>query len=769
MASQREQDRHVVRMSVRAVVETTLHESDLSSAADAAKRMREGAAAHRARQSGAQAADASYRAETALSADFAFGGMILRVTGRADGIFARADGVQVIEEIKLGRGDTLLNPAHRAQAAMYGHMLCRAEGLECAALRVLYVGAQGETLRCYEETLGALALEAIFDALCLPAAQTEAQRLARRAKRDEALGALPFPFDSFRAGQRRFAANVYVALRERKRLFAQAPTGIGKTMAALYPALRALGEGRCARVLFLTARTTGRNSAMDAMARLNARGAQACVVEIAAKDKVCPMPVRDCRPEVCPFAKGYYDRLPAAMEAAQKTLLLSRGEIAAIAGTHTVCPFELSLALSAQSDVVICDYNYVFDPVVAYDALLQGPLGAALLVDEAHQLAPRVQDAYSARVALDDLRAIRRECGKILGRKAALYRALTAAIRTMQQLAKTQDFAGDHITQPPPALSEAMAQVRDAAGDALSLGAGKPALDAFSLACAYLLADSCFGENYAVACEGEETHAALSLLCLNASSFILEKTKRAKGTAFFSATLAPFDAAKRLLGSGEGDACLMLPSPFDPAQLDVQIAPIDIRYAAREATAPAVAQAIVSHLRGHAGNALVFFPSYAYMGRMYELVLGMEDLPEGRLEREKRGMTEEEKNALLESFSGGERMALFAVLGGAFSEGVDLPGERLQNVIVVSTGMPQSDARIARTQAYYDGNGADGFFMTMILPGMIRVIQAAGRLIRTDRDTGALLLIDSRFARPGIRALLEGTLIGEALKNRPAD
>ena len=756
--------KHVVRMSVRAVVETTLHESDLSTAAGAAKRMREGAAAHRARQSGASALDMTYRAETALSADFEHGSLTLHVTGRADGIFTREDGIQVIEEIKLGSDDAVLIPAHQAQAAMYGHMLCQREGLEQAALRILYVDTQGQALVSYEETLSAAELHALFDRYCLPAAILEAERQDRIENRNRSLCALPFPFDEYREGQRKFAANVYVAIRDRKRLFAQAPTGIGKTMAALYPALRALSEGKCARVVFLTARTTGRRSAMDAMARLQTRGAQACAVEIAAKDKVCPQETRDCRPEVCPYARGFYDRLPDAMRSAALQPLLTREEIARIAEEHGVCPFEFSLSLAAQSDVVVCDYNYVFDPVVALDSLMHTPGGAALLVDEAHQLTPRVQEEYSSSVSSDALRDIRREAGNALGRKHALYRALTAAIRMLKALTQEDAFTADSMTQPPQALCDAMKTVQEAAGDALAQAAGKPALDAFTLASGYLLANSCFDEHYAIACEGDEKHASLSLLCLNAAKVIQEKTKRARGTVFFSATLAPFDAAKRLLGSEDGDACLALASPFDPAQLDARILPIDIRYAVREKTAPDVAAAILSHIRAHTGNALVFFPSYAYMARIHELMLGMDDLPEITLEREKRGMTEEEKNALLGAFASSSHSVLLGVLGGAFSEGVDLPGDQLKNVVIVSTGMPQPDARIARTQAYYDAREEDGFFMTMTLPGMIRVIQAAGRLIRTAEDTGSLLLIDSRFKWPKVRALLEGTLIGEALK-----
>ena len=394
-----EMNRPLVRMSVRAVVEMTLHESDLTPAAGAARRMREGALAHRARQAGEGERDATYRAEAALAAVYEGERIALRVTGRADGIALRADGVSVIEEIKLGMPGMALVPAHMAQAAMYGHMLCEKEALPQVQLRVLYVDMHGAYLEAYEQLRDAASLKAEFDGLCAVAAAWEEKKYLRHQARDASLMSLGFPFGAYRPGQRRFAQNVYIAIRDRKRLFAQAPTGIGKTMAALYPALVAIREGRCARAVFLAARVTGRRSAVDALTRLFGAGAQLLAAEIAAKDKVCPQPVRDCRAENCPYAAGFYDRLGAALcEALCEGGVYDKEKTAALAMRHRLCPFELSLELAKLCDVVVGDYNYVFDPFVAIDALLQTAGGACLLVDEAHQLGGRVRDALSGAV-----------------------------------------------------------------------------------------------------------------------------------------------------------------------------------------------------------------------------------------------------------------------------------------------------------------------------------------------------------------------------------
>ena len=322
---------------------------------------------------------------------------------------------------------------------------------------------------------------------------------------------------------------------------------------------------------------------MDAMARLTQAGAAAMAVEIAAKDKVCPQSVRDCRPEHCPYAKGYFDRLPGALEEALDMTLLDKDTVAELAQTHRICPFELSLALAQLADVIVCDYNYVFDPFVSVQALLHAPGGACLLVDEAHQLAPRVRDAYSAVLDTDELRSMRRDAGKALGRKHALYKALTGAIRKMEELSRSAEFL--QMDEPPQGLSGAMRVVQEAAAEALSLGGGKPDADSFSLAVSYLFAAERFDGRYALLAQGQEKRVNIELALLDASAEILAETKRTRGTVFFSATLAPFDACKKMLGSAEGDACLALPSPFDPAQLRAQIRPIDIRYRSREQTA----------------------------------------------------------------------------------------------------------------------------------------------------------------------------------------
>ena len=497
----------------------------------------------------------------------------------------------------------------------------------------------------------------------------------------------------------------------------------------------------------------------DALAFLQERGAKLFAVEIAAKDKLCPQERRDCRAEVCPYAEGFYDRLPDAVSEALSGGVWDRTRIEELAQKHRLCPFELALELAQRADVVVCDYNYVYDPFVAIDALLTG--GAALLVDEAHQLAPRVQESRSAKLNLRELTESRREAGQTLGRKSRLYRAMTDVLHALRELARTEAFASGELEKPPETLCGAMDALMDASGSALEDGAGQAAAQAFTLAAAWQYAASHFDERYAVLTGGGEKNAEIELFLLCAAKDILDRSKKAKGTVYFSATLAPFDAAGQMLGKMDGDACLMLPSPFLPEQLQARWQSIDLRYAAREQSAPRVAELIQTHFVQNSGNTLVFFPSYAYLEQVCAQLGQVDGV---RMLREARGMREDEKNALLSAFQcGDERVALLCVLGGAFSEGVDLVGERLKNVIVISTGMPQPNARVRAMQRYYDALGANGFDLCMTLPGMVRVIQAAGRLIRSETDTGTLLLIDSRYGRRREREILSQTLIGQAL------
>ncbi len=750
-----DRERTTIRISVRNVVEFTCHDSDLTPAGGVVSRMQEGTRAHKARQGAGKEQFADYQAEVSLAADYITDDLVLHVEGRADALYTDEDGMTVVEEIKLGSVESPLTEAHRMQAAFYGHMLC-VKGEKAVRLRVLYVNEKGMSLMTYTEEHSAEVLRGFFEMLCEPAATFEKEKAAWRNRRNESIAHLAFPFPEYRPGQRRFAGAVYGAIRDKKRLFAQAPTGTGKTMAALFPAVHALAKGYCQRIFYLTARTTGRETALDAIRRLENGGACLHTVEIAAKDKVCPRETRDCRPEVCPYASGYYDRLPHALEAAAgRKQIWSVSVTAELAEEYMLCPFELSLALAGVADIIVGDINYAFDPAVSLQVLLPG---STLLVDEAHQLADRVRDAYSAEISAEVLRELRRETGKSLKRKSRLYRSLTEAIRVMESLPGTEK-------EPPEAVTQAMTEVMEASREALGTSPDSGAvLEVFMTARAYCLAAGRYDDRYDFSEEGIGKNAVLHIHMLDAAPEILSVTKQAKGTVYFSATLSPVELTAGMLGALPGDVQVNLSSPFDVHHLQVEIAPVEVRYSQREKNAGRVADSITAFLHSHAGNTLIFFSSYAYLQTVYEQM--REKLQNRTVYLETRGMDEKEKQERISAFYREDNLVMLCVLGGAYGEGIDLRGDALRNVIVVSLGMPTPDARTLAMQRYYDSRGQNGFLLSMVWPGIIRVIQAAGRLIRSETDEGSLLLIDARYMRKDIRALFSGTLIGDAMDRR---
>ncbi|MBR1707675.1 MAG: hypothetical protein IJ719_02450 [Clostridia bacterium] len=745
----------IVRISVRGVVETTLFEPDILPAAGQMERMREGAEAHKARQAFGKTEIEGYAAEVPLSIDYETEQIVLRISGRADAIITGADGI-IIEEIKLGVPGNELVPAHMAQCTMYGHIVAQEKGAAEMTIRVIYVSTAGEIFMTYEETQTAKVLEERFRELCLPAAIWAEKVMGRQHLRDASIETLGFPYPRLREGQKAFSTAVFSAIKNRTRLFAQAPTGIGKTMAAIYPAVHALQQGKTAAILFLTARGTGRRSALMAADVLAEAGAKLLAVEIVAKAKACPFEMQDCRPETCRFADGFYVRLRDARE----EVIRSGGvwdsvSIAALAEQHMLCPFELSLDLAAFADLVICDYNYVYDPVVSIQALMSRRGGVTILVDEAHRLAERVRENYSAHLGLSDMMELRRAYGNEVGRKSAGYLAMSGLIAVMRQIR-------DQEETDKTALYGAAQKVLEQVVLENMERKGAASADILAAMMDYCMAEERFCERYTRLYSGSGDHFAVDLLLLDAAPEILAASKLARGTVYFSATLAPLEAQMRLLGSLPGDPALMLPSPFSPSALRVDVCPLDVRYQARERTAEELYQRLLAFTREHPGNTMIFFPSYAYMDQILEKRESEDTFAGKQLLVEKRGMTEMERTEILGRFAEAE-VVLFSVLGGSFSEGIDLPGALLCNVAIVSTGLPTRDARSEAMQAYFAGLGEDGYFYTMTLPGMIRVIQAAGRLIRSETDTGHLMLIDRRYQDAGIRRLLADTLIGAAM------
>ena len=752
--------RDALRVNVRTLAEFYTEGGDLIYTGNAMERMREGMLGHQEIQS--SYAD-GWEKEVSLSLDIESEGLSLRLYGRADGIL-RATCPPVIEEIKtterpiqdIGADDV---PAHWAQAELYGAMLCEKEGFDSVEIRLTYLNLSGGRIS-FTRTFARQTLHDRMLTYSAPYAKWLSALLHWRNMSRPTMQSLSFPFEGYRAGQREMAANVYISLRDSKRLLCQAPTGIGKTAASLYPALKALGEGRIDRIFFLTARTTGQLAACNALHSMRKCGLTARSVTLSARDKVCIQPGTLCGPDACPRARGYFDRRRAALYESLSMQDFSPEAIRSLCDRHELCPFEFSLDLSETADIVICDYNYVFDPRVKLQRFFTNKSDAGLLIDEAHNLPSRARGMLSSSLSHRAFRDLRAQVGKESGRKHPLYKALTPLLTAFKEL-RVSFADAEEIRREMP---EALIAVSKEALSLLAEHMNTPAAwngcltDCFFALNDFLRCAETYNEHYRTLLTPDgKSMSEVTLWCVNPAPHLAKVLRRVHGATLFSATLSPLTFYRDLTGLSEeeGDALLDLPSPFPPENLLVMRAPLPVRYRQREQSLPKLARLIASFVRARTGNYLVFFPSYAYMQQALEEIRPLlgEDI---RLLVQDREMNDVAREAYLSEFQPEPEQTLCAaaVLGGAFSEGIDLKDNRLTGAVIVGTGVPQIGAANDALREVYEEQFHEGYRYAYMYPGAARVLQAAGRVIRSESDRGAVLLIDNRWMEAAHTQLL---------------
>lgn len=739
-----------LRVNVRAIAEFYTEGGDLVSTGNAIERMREGVRGHQAIQA---AYSADWEHEVSLSLDIESEGLSLRLYGRADGL-CRACTPPVIEEIKtterpidLIAADDI--PAHWAQAELYGAMLCEKEDYPFAEIRLTYLNLSGGKVS-FTRTFTRQQLAEKMQTYAAPYAKWLKYLLGWRSVSRPSMRSLPFPFDTYRAGQREMAANIYVALRDSRRLLCQAPTGIGKTAASLYPALKALGEDKIGRIFFLTARTTGQRAAENALNRMREKGLIARSVTLSAKDKVCLYPGEICSPETCPRARGYFDRRRTALYEALSMQDLSPAAIEKLSEKHTLCPFEFSLDLSETADIIICDYNYAFDPRVKLQRFFTSKSDAGLLIDEAHNLASRARSMLSASLSHRAFRDLRARVGKESGRKHPLYKALTPLLQAFKELRASFEEETT-LSDPPAALIEAAQTALPLLGE--EMNPAQPwngeLTDCFFSLMDFMRCAEGYSEDFrTLLIPDGKSMSDVTLWCVNPAPYLAKAMGRVHGAALFSATLSPMPFYRDISGLSEeaGDALLDLPSPFPPENLLVLRAPLPVRYKQREQSMPALARLIRAFLTARTGNYMLFFPSYAYLQQAVEALTPL--LPESvRILVQDREMDDSARAAFLAQFQPNPQTTLagVCVLGGAFSEGIDLPDDLLTGAVIVGTGVPQLGPSNDALRDVYEERFESGYRYAYMYPGLSKVLQAAGRVIRSETDRGAVLLIDSRW------------------------
>ena len=754
-------EKPIVRISVRNLVEFILRNGDLVSGSGTADKeaMLKGSRLHRKIQ---KQMGSHYQPEVSLKKDTEYDDLILRVEGRADGIFLQ-DEQFCIDEIKgvYKKLELMEEPVlvHRAQALCYAWIYLDAHDLEKIDIQMTYAHLDTEVIKRFRETLTRAELKQWYEELTDSYHKWLAYQIEWRKKRNESMENLEFPF-AYRKGQRKMVSGIYHAISKKEQIFIQAPTGVGKTMSAVFPAVRAIGQGMAETVFYLTARTITRTVAQDAFEILRDRGLLFKVVTITAKEKLCFCDKPECDPEKCPYAKGHYDRInDAVYELWTTEQSFDRETLLRHAQKWQVCPFEMSLDLAVWMDGVICDYNYVFDPNVCLKRFFGENVSGnyLFLIDEAHNLVDRGREMYSASICLNDVIETRKFV-KPYSQK--LWKKLGKVKKQMEELRqncgewKVQENAGvlpisllsvqgelDQLLEEPPAQ-----EVVDGI------------LDFYFKVRDFLNISELVDDNYVVYTAFDENgRFYMKLFCVNPAENLQKCLDKGNSTVFFSATLLPLQYYRKMLSTRSENFGMYVESPFEQKKRCLMICrDVSSKYTRRGYEEyRKIAEYIARMSWQKKGNYMVFFPSYRLMEDVYQVYQDEFSVSWVRCISQHASMTELEREEFLEEFTEEteETLVGFCVMGGIFSEGIDLIGDRLIGAAVVGTGLPQVNCEREILKGYYDEKGEQGFDYAYRYPGMNKVLQAAGRVIRTKEDTGAILLMDERFLNRDYRNL----------------
>lgn len=702
------------------------------------------------------------------------------VAGRADNVYTERD-VYVMETVRVvrrisERTSPFADLRFLCRNILCSYMLMREKGLYDMILRILIVSDDGEKIKGFECPISLRFAENIWSAVCKRAVPFIAIEAQRELEGKPGLSRMAFPYHEIRVGQKDFIKDAYHAAATGGRLIVCAPTGIGKTVSALYPALRAIGKGQIDKVFYLTAKTVTGNAAADAVSRMAKQVKCLRCVFITAKDRLCPMEQRDggaCA-MTCSLC-GEMDRVPYEVrrDGAMLSLLKDHNVITSVmientAKKYNICPYELSLDVSEYCEVVICDYNYVFDAKVRFKRYFEDNNGQRhmLLVDEAHNLPDRAREMYSAEVDSNVFLQLYKTENETVRASKPFMAALTEVIRQMKEIVKlcseeetvVDDKRYGYLLSKelPEKLGLVFLQfchvtrafVKECPEVAVEVD------KAYSMAREYCGAETYANAKFVFFAESVDGHLKASIRCLDPSEILDSMMKSARAAVLFSATLTPLEYFSDILGC-KSVPLLELESPYDPDRLCVVgVSSVSTKYSVREEYVDEIAEMIFSVVEAREGNYIVYFPSYEYMRKVYKAFA--ENAFGCRCIVQKQGMSIAERNKFLEKFKTDREETLvgFCVLGGAFAEGVDLQGDKLIGTIIVGMGLPKLSAEQNILQNYFEETRESGYDYAYTYPAMIKVQQAAGRVIRSESDRGVVVLIDDRYAEPPVLRLM---------------
>ena len=736
-----------IKISVRNLIEFVLRSGDIDNSFKSMDRALEGTRAHQKVQ---LTYGEGYSAEVSLKHIFTHHEYTFEIEGRADGVYRHKD-ESLIDEIKstsydLEKIEKDFNPLHWAQAKVYGYVYCKQNNLDHIDIQITYFHIETEEIKRFKENFTIGDLEGFLVFLIDRYISWAELSFGWEDIRDKTIEEMSFPFNEYRIGQRELAVAVFKTIKEKKNIFTKAPTGIGKTMSTLFPSIKAMGAGNIKKVFYLTAKTITREVPIKSMNLLLDRGLKAKAIVITAKDKICLNDEVKCNPRDCSFAKGHFDRVnDAIMDIFANEDLIDREKIVEYSLKHHVCPFEFALDVSLWMDIIICDYNYVFDPQVYLKRFFEETsFNYVFLVDEAHNLVDRSREMFSASLNRDKFNEIK---DMFTGRYHSISKNIKKILRLLDDFVDKNKIADNFKTKedfveiylPLKSLITSLEPWLIKEKDHLEY---EKVIELYFDAVKYLKISEFFDDNYRTQVEIKEDDMIVKLFCVNPSSLLKEALKRGSSSIFFSATLTPIDYYKKLLGGGRGDYHMRLVSPFPRENLSLLLRDnISIRYRDRENSYGQVVETIKAFIGGKSGNYFVFFPSYGYMKRIYEIM----EYDGFNIVMQEENMKEQSREDFLKLFENENNLVAFGVLGGMFSEGIDLVGEKLIGAVVVGVGLPGISFERDMIKEYFNETSRKGFDYSYTYPGINKVLQASGRVIRTEKDRGAILLIDDRF------------------------
>ena len=747
----------IIRESVRNLVEFCLKKGNIDNRFAGGARATEGIRAHQKLQDDNSKIYENYEKEVYLTYEFEMDKSLITIEGRSDGIIIQKDRT-IIEEIKSTYKSFAYiddsNEVHWAQAKVYALIYGKQNKLQEIYIRLSYMQLETSEVKSFEKKFNIQELENFTLKILEEYEEFNVLISQQKSIRDDSIKILEFPFEKYREGQRKLISISYQTIKEKEMLFTQAPTGIGKTISTIFPAVKALGQGLGKRIIYLTAKTINKEVAQDTFEKLRQEGLGFKSITITAKEKICINETFDCNPEKCIYAKDYYNKVKNVISYILKNEERISSEILKkYAEKYRVCPFELSLDLSLYCDGIIGDYNYIFDPRASLGRVLESK-GNIVLIDEAHNLIDRARNMYSASLSKNQILKCKKLSKGKLNKLHSVLDKINNYFIDLRNECDHKEVEWFYEGESPKELNKYLQLYLKESEEILVRGnkfdGYEDILQLYFDVNAFVSTMQLYDENY-ITCMGKEMQELkLTLYCVNPAKNLKEYLSKCYSVIFFSATISPIKYYISMLGGHDATYRLKLPSPFKKENLKIHVSPINIRYTHRKRTLEFVKDKICDFTNEQMGNYIVFSPSYAYMELLWDEMIKL-NLTQFELIKQKQNMSEDEKSESLKNFKTHNNLLMFCVLGGMFSEGIDLPGEQLIGAIIIGVGYPMIDMKNEIIKEFYKDEGYDYAY---VFPGINKVQQAAGRVIRTETDTGRVLLIDDRYITNKYKMLL---------------